>query len=118
MKITFLLDENIPYVLNDFLVGKGFTAYHLKRLNKTGIKNGEVYRIAEKMNAWIITRDTDFQNLWRFRQYNILGIILFKLSKTKTAFLLNAMRDFLEKFEGRLRKKSLIIIEDDQVKIY
>ena len=70
MTIKFLLDENIPYALIDLLEKRGFTVEHLKRIGKQGIKNGEVYEIAEKEKMWIVTRDANFQNLRRFYAFN------------------------------------------------
>ena len=74
MSTKFLLDENIPYALIDLLEKRGFLVDHLKRMEKTGIKNGEVYKLAEKGKMWIVTRDADFQNFRRFATYNISGM--------------------------------------------
>jgi predicted nuclease of predicted toxin-antitoxin system len=118
MSIKFLLDENIPYALIDLLKKRGFDVQHLKKMGKEGIKNGEVYEIAENEKSWIITRDADFQNLKKFRSYNVAGIILFKLTRSKTEHLLNGIMRLLDKQEDKLAGKSLIIVEDYEVKIY
>ncbi len=118
MSANFLLDENIPYALIDLLERKGFSVGHLKKMGKIGIKNGEVYELAEKTQAWILTRDTDFQNIRRFMSHNISGIILLKLTRTNTDYLLDTMRKLLDKHRNRLSEKHLIIVEDEEVKIY
>jgi predicted nuclease of predicted toxin-antitoxin system len=118
MSIKFLLDENIPYALIDLLQERGFDVQHLKKMGKGGIKNGEVYKIAENEKSWIITRDADFQNLRKFHSYNVAGIILFKLTRSKTEHLLNAMIALLDKQKDKFAGKNLIIVEDYQVKIY
>ena len=76
MSIKFLLDENIPYALIDLLEKRGFLVEHLKKTGMGGIKNGEVYKLAEKSKMWIVTRDADFQNYYRFIAHDIGGIIL------------------------------------------
>lgn len=118
MKIEFLLDENIPYALIDLLEKKNFTVEHLKKIGKQGIKNGEVYKIAENEKMWIVTRDADFQSLHRFYTYNMPGIILFKLTKSKTEYLLDAMSKLLDEHKDKITEKNLIIVEDYTVKIY
>ncbi|HLG30743.1 MAG TPA: DUF5615 family PIN-like protein [Candidatus Brocadiales bacterium] len=118
MSIKFLLDENIPYALIDFLENRGFQVQHLKKMGMTGIKNGEVYKLAEAGRIWIITRDADFQNYYKFIIHEIGGIILIKLTKTKTSHLLVAMKSFLDKHEDKLLKKRLIIMEDELLRIY
>jgi len=118
MIIKFLLDENIPYALIDFLEKRGFSVEHLKKLQMGGIKNGEVYKIAVKRKMWIITRDADFQNYYRFGSHDIAGIILIKLTLTKTNYLLKAMERFLAKYQDKLLEKHLIIVEDEIIRIY
>ncbi|RMI09212.1 MAG: hypothetical protein D6681_07350 [Calditrichaeota bacterium] len=118
MSIEFLLDENIPYALIDFLEKKGFRVNHLKKMGKAGIKNGEVYQIAEQRNAWILTRDTDFESYYKFAIHEVGGIILLKLSETRTHHLIQTMKKFLDTHEDKLSTKHLIIIEDQEIKIY
>lgn len=116
--IEFLLDENLPYAPIDFLEQKGYGVNHLKKMGKSGIRNGEVYKIAEQSKLWIITRDVDFESYHKFKTYNVGGIILFKLSITRTPYLLLTMKKFLENHEDKLSSKHLIIIEDTGIKIY
>jgi predicted nuclease of predicted toxin-antitoxin system len=118
MSIRFLLDENIPYALIDFLETKGFSVDHLKKINKGGIRNGEVYQLAEENSMWIITRDADFQNYYKFISHKIGWIILIKLSVTKTEYLVQKIKSFFNQHEDKLSKKHLIIVEDEMVKIY
>lgn len=118
MTTKFLLDENMPLALCEFLENKGFHVDHLKTLDKGGIKNGEVYKIAEIENAWIITRDSDFESYRKFITYNVAGVIVFKLTETKTPYLIKVMKRFLEIHQNKLLAKHLIIIEDKEIKIY
>lgn len=118
MSIEFLLDENLPFELINFLEKRSYRVDHLKKMGKSGIKNGEVYKIAEQNKAWIITRDVDFESYYKFKIYNVGGIILFKLSITRTPHLLMTMRKFLDIHEDKLSAKHLIIIEDTGIKIY
>lgn len=118
MNIEFLLDENMPFALIRFLEEKGFRVSHLKKIGKGGIKNGAVYKIAEESKSWIVTRDADFESYRKFVIYNVGGIIVFKLSKTRTPHLLNTMKRFLETYRDKLFAKRLIIIEDREIRIY
>ena len=118
MTIEFLLDENLPFALIDFLEKKNYRVNHLKKMVKSGIKNGEVYKIAEQSKSWIITRDADFESYHKFKSYDVGGIILLKLSVTRTPYLLSIMKRFLEGHEDKLSMKHLIIIDDAGIKIY
>ncbi len=118
MIIRFLLDENIPYAFIKLLEENDFMVEHLKKMGKAGIKNGDVYKLAEKKESWIITRDADFENYLKFDSYDIKGIILFKLNITNTNYLLKIMEKFLANYKEKLSMKHLIIIEDDSIRIY
>ena len=118
MKIKFLLDENMPFALLEFLTDRGYETTHLKKIEKVGIKNGEVYKFAEKDNSWIITRDSDFKNFHKFIEHNIRGIVVFTVTDIRTQNILNLMKRFFEVHSEKLTSKHLIIIEDKEVKIY
>jgi len=118
MNIKFLLDENMPFALVEFIRNKGYEAEHLKKLGKGGIKNGEVYKVAEEKDAWILTRDSDFKSYHKFVTHPIKGIIVLTLSDTRTQNLLNVVGQFLETQNDKLSSKRLIIIEEGEIKIY
>jgi predicted nuclease of predicted toxin-antitoxin system len=118
MSIRFLLDENMPFALLEFLRSRDCETDHLKKLEKVGIRNGEVYKIAEQSGSWILTRDSDFKNYHKFVTHNVRGVIVFTLRDTTTRNILDVMNRFLEAHSGKLASKHLIIIDDSTIKIY
>lgn len=74
--------------------------------------------LQKKNKMWIITRDADFQNIQKFNNYQVAGIILIKLTLSKTGSLLKTIKRFLDKYNDKLSEKRLIIIEDYEVRIY
>lgn len=118
MKPCFLLDENLPFALMDFLVKKGFSCEHIKKLGQSGIRNGVVYKLAEENKWWLLSRDADFQNMDKFTRYDVAGIIVIKLLKTRTAYLLEKMEQLFERAGDKFSEKHLILLEDDEIKIY
>lgn len=73
--------------------------------------------LQKKNKMWIITRDADFQNIQKFNNYQVAGIILIKLTLSKTGSLLKTIKRFLDKYNDKLSEKRLII-EDYEVRIY
>ena len=118
MNILFLLDENMPFTLMEFLSKKGYEVNHLKKMGKGGVKNGEVYTLAEEESARILTRDADFKSYYKFLKYNVEGIIVFTMEDTKTKNILRVVDRFLQDHGEQLTSKRLIIIEDTGMKIY
>lgn len=61
--MNFLLDENVPRSLKQFLQKKGHSILLLDELNMRGAVNGEVAKLSIEKNAIIITFDSDFLKL-------------------------------------------------------
>ncbi|MCP4698888.1 MAG: hypothetical protein GY862_18850 [Gammaproteobacteria bacterium] len=118
MSVRFILDENMPFALLEFLRNKDCEADHLKKLEKVGIRNGEVYKLAEQNGSWILTRDSDFKSYHKFVAHNVKGVIVFMLSDTTTRNILDVMNRFLKTHSEKLASKHLIIIDDSTIKIY
>ncbi len=116
--INFLLDENIPFELISFLEKKNFVTNHVKKRGKAGIKNGEVYALAESLDAWIITRDNDFGNIFKFNTYNVNGVILLRLTNSTTKNLLQIFKELFGNHPDIFNQKKLIIIDDSEIIIY
>jgi predicted nuclease of predicted toxin-antitoxin system len=93
--MNFLLDENIPYDLMVEFERTGHQVFHIKKLGKTGIKNGEVYALARALDAWIITRDIDFASQAKFLTYNPLGVVFYGLRDTTVRNVISIFRQLL-----------------------
>src|SRR5947207_333257 len=116
--MIFLLDENMPFDLIDALTRKDHTIYHVKKVGKTGIINGEVYKLAIELDAWLITRDKDFRSLEKFYRYNIAGIILLISDHDLLVKeVIEIISKFLDRHTDLLGPKKLIEIEGDTVKV-
>jgi len=63
--LNFLLDENVPRSIKQFLQEKGHIILLLDDLNKRGALNGEVAKLSIEKNAIIVTFDSDFLKLKR-----------------------------------------------------
>ncbi len=60
----FLIDAQLPYLLKDWLVTRGYDAIHTKDLPKKNVTGDtEVIRIAESEQRIIISKDSDFIKL-------------------------------------------------------
>ena len=116
--VVFLLDENIPYSLIAYLEKRGHTAYHVRKLGKSGIRNGEVYQLATSLSSWIVTRDKDFRNLVKFLSSEVPGVIVIESETELTRSQIVEVFDrFLTSFENKFDGRKLILIEDNQIRV-
>lgn len=115
--INILLDENLTFELIGFFERMQFKVYHVKKLGKTGIRNGDVYKLAKELDAWIITRDSDFESITKFDIHKPQGVIVLKVINTRTPALLALMKSVLDRQLIPFLHQHLIIIEEDNVSI-
>lgn len=62
-KSSFLLDENVSNNLKKHLKSKGYAVITVQELNKRGIKNSQLLKLARNENRILITYDKDFLSL-------------------------------------------------------
>jgi len=115
--LKILLDENISYEIIPFLEKFGYYVEHIKKIGKTGIKNGEVYQLAISKEMWIITRDTDFLNIIKFSTYDVKGIVVLKLLDTTTNNIKKHLKELIEFNSQYFTEKRLIQITDERIQI-
>jgi len=115
--MKFLLDENMPYDLIPVFERAGHHAFHIKKLGKTGIKNGEVYSLAASLDAWIITRDIDFISEVKFNFYKPFGIIYFGMRDTTVLNVVRAFQRILSVHEIDFLKPKLVKVYEYGIEI-
>jgi predicted nuclease of predicted toxin-antitoxin system len=97
----FLLDENVPREVNEFLEKKGFLAEYPPR----GLSNSELATLAKERKAVLVSRDTDFLKSDVFRPEEFSGIIVFRIHPPNPEDLVKGISLCLEKikeFKGKL----------------
>lgn len=58
--MKFLLDENVPRTLRNYLLKQQYNVVTIQELNRRGTSNGEVAKLAIDQDYTIITFDEDF----------------------------------------------------------
>lgn len=109
--LKFLLDENIPKLVKNFLESKGYIVEYSPR----GVKNRELASLALSKGYILLTRDYDFANTILFPPKQFHGIILLHIHPPKAEKLIKEMESLLAKvkdYEGKL-----LIIRDGTLEI-
>jgi predicted nuclease of predicted toxin-antitoxin system len=113
--MNVLLDENLPFRFIEVCERWGHTPFHIKKLGKGGIKNGEVYSLALELDACIFTRDADFTVLEKLHKYPVKGVVFFSISDSRTDVLVRYLNRFCSEYLHLLEDPSIIIISDDKI---
>jgi predicted nuclease of predicted toxin-antitoxin system len=97
----FLLDENIPIEVKEFLEFKGFSV----KYSPKGVVNGKVALLAKEGKLVLLTRDTDFLNADLFPPKEFSGVVVFRIHPPRPEKLVEATTLLLERikdFKGKL----------------
>lgn len=110
--MKFLLDDNIPYSIKNFLEKRDIEAYKLFEVGLKGEDDEKIYRYAMKNDFAMITLDTDFGYLFfQFRKGNIIILRPKKAIPKDIVELLAKSLDMIEK------EKGLIIVKPGRIKV-
>ncbi len=115
--MNFLLDENMPFDLMVEFEKTGHQVFHIKKMGKTGIKNGEVYTLAKLLEAWIITRDVDFASETKFLMYKPVGVIYFGLRDTTVRNVILTFRKLMANETIDFKEPQLIKVFEDGLEV-
>lgn len=104
--MQFLVDENVPVQLIDWLQKNGHDA---KRV-PSGIKNGQVLALANSDFRILITQDKDFANRLQYPPAKFHGLIVLRIHPPVIEQLLAGLKKLLTEGPSDYSKK-LVILE-------
>ena len=82
--MRFLVDAQLPPAVARWLTARGHVAEHVYDLKLAEAKDNEIWRLAARTNAVVVTKDEDFVELARLRPGpRILWITAGNLSKQR-----------------------------------
>ncbi len=106
--MKFLVDNQLPTVLAQFLRKSGFDCEHVLDAGLEGALDSEICRYAERQGRVIISKDEDFFYLAKQREAQIT-VIWVRLGNCRTAVLLAAFERSWSRIESCLRAGDRII---------
>ena len=109
--LRFLLDENIPKSIMNFLKSKKISVEYVLK----GAKNSRVAEITKERKAVLTTRDLDFANTLAYPPEKFYGIIVFQIHPPKSELLIKALSNFMEEIDDF--KEKLFVIDKEGFKV-
>ena len=99
--LKFLLDENVPIEVREFLESEGFSAEYAAK----GISNGRLAAVAKDRKLVLLSRDRDFLRISLFPPKEYSGIVVFQIHPPKAEKLVSALSLLLadvKEFKGKI----------------
>ena len=118
--IKLLLDANISPQTREYLAATfDFDVVDLITEGKSNLNDDDVVKLAKKEKRVIVTFDLDFGEIYHFREKGKLGVIILRLENQTVESVNKTLFKFFRSEANRITlKNSLVVLEEDRVRIY
>ena len=103
---AFLIDECVSFQTTQLMKSLGFPAESIQDLGKRGIKDEEVFKVAQERKSPLITYDRGFGDITKYQPYSHKGIVVIKAYDSESLEQCHVVLEKLLKteteFEGTL----------------
>ena len=115
--MKFIADINISPQTVKRLVEKGYKIKRITEFLKPNAKDEEILDLALREKSTIITQDLDFSALLAKRGVNKPSVIVLRVNIAKPIRITEMLEKALPKIKSELSKGSIIIVEEERVRI-
>ena len=115
--MKFIADINISPQTVKKLVEKGYKIKRITEFLKPNAKDEEILDLALREKSTIITQDLDFSALLAKRGVNKPSVIVLRVNIAKPIRITEMLEKALPKIKSELSKGSIIIVEEERVRI-
>jgi predicted nuclease of predicted toxin-antitoxin system len=111
MSLKFLIDENMPRSTTKILKETKYDVIDIRDIKPPGIKNGEIFAIANQEKRVIISRNKGFGNIIEYPVGKHPRIIVLKTKSLPPAIINKLLIEFLEEISTKELKGALVTLE-------
>lgn len=115
--IQFLLDENIPPAVGQFLRDKGFQTKEVRDSLSPGAPDDAVMALARQEGMMLVTFDKHFSNLLVYPPGSHDGIILIRIHPPLIRDIINAFKQLFERLDITTIKGALLVLEREGFRV-
>jgi predicted nuclease of predicted toxin-antitoxin system len=113
----FLIDENIPPAVADFLRTKGFDVKEVKEAGIHGLSDAEIMDLARQGERVLVTFDKHFSNILLYPLDSHYGVIRIRIHPPLVPDILRVLDQFLQKFDLSTIRRTLIVLEREGFRV-
>ncbi|MEI8172362.1 MAG: DUF5615 family PIN-like protein [Deltaproteobacteria bacterium] len=117
--LNILIDQNVPYAVAAWLRTQlpYWTVRHVKDLGFEGQPDDFLYRWAQQEKAIVMTFDEDFADYRLYPLGSHCGVIRLRVWPTTIEKTIEALESLLRQLPAEEWKKSLIIIDNQKIRV-
>jgi predicted nuclease of predicted toxin-antitoxin system len=115
--MKFLVDMALSPKTAQFLRESGYEAIRANEIGLARAKDMEIMEYAADNDMVVVTADLDFGEILAYTKRNKPSMIIFRLRNPSPDHVNSLLSSILQRIEEPLEKGSIIIVEDDRVRI-
>jgi len=115
--MRFKVDENLPEELASLFRGEGWDASTVDEQQLAGTPDPPLERICRAEDRILVTYDRGFTNIKRYQLQGSPGIIVFRLKRQDTEYLLGVAGRLITALRKREPRNELWIVRDTRIRI-
>jgi predicted nuclease of predicted toxin-antitoxin system len=115
--MRLIIDNSLSWRLARDLDKSGHDSIHVQNLNMRDAADEEIFQYAGKDKRFIITTDSDFDDLIARHQTTQPSVVLLRLSETRPSRQAAMLQNILPTLETDLGAGAYIVITDDAIYI-
>ncbi len=115
--MQFKIDENLPDELADLFHKSGWDASTVVEQQLSGTLDPQLARVCADEERILVTFDRGFSNIKRYQLHGSPGIIVFRLKRQDTPYLLGVAGRLVIALRGRDLRNELWIVRDTRIRV-
>ena len=114
--MTFIVDENISLAVVNLLESMNVKVIYIADKEYAGISDTDVFKLAVKEKAWLITRDYHFTHSIRFPSDKPQGIIYIRQGNLSSEQEATLVKNFFKRFDLKSVQGHLVTLHKKQTR--
>jgi predicted nuclease of predicted toxin-antitoxin system len=115
--MRFLADMGVSMRVVEWLRSSGHDAIHLHDEGLQKLPNGEIFQKAIREKRIVLTFDLDFGEIVAGSGGGSVSVILFRLRNTRADFLVQRLKNVLERSTEELAQGAVVLVEDGRHRV-
>lgn len=115
--MRFLADMGISKRVIAWLTEQGHDVAHLSDLGLHRLPNGEIFAMAARESRIVLTFDLDFGELVALSRGQQVGVVLFRLNNTTSAFVTRRLANVIRDAREALLAGAIVVVEDGRHRV-
>ncbi len=112
--MKWLIDENIPSAVVEFLKNLETDVKTIDELVKTRVDDLEIAELAEKENRVLLTLDLDFGYIYYFEKRGLMNIVI---TRVKPATPENIIKLLMRFFDSKIEPNGLVVVSEKKIRV-